>query len=101
MEYGYLFYKCNVISENECSVYLGRPWRDYGTAAFIDCTIGKHIDPRGGNKWDITNRDKTARFYEYSKNIDLSKREKWINELNEDDAKKYVNNFFKYINYKE
>lgn len=101
MEYGYLFYKCNLLSEKKCSVYLGRPWRDYGTAAFIDCTIGRHIDPRGFNKWDNTNRDKTARFYEYSKNIDLSKREKWINELNEDDAKKYVNNFFKYINYKE
>lgn len=101
MEYGYLFYNCNIISTTDCNVYLGRPWRDYGCAAFINCKIGKHIDPKGFNKWDNTNRDKTARFYEYTKNIDLSKREKWINELSETDAKNYVDSFFKYINYKE
>jgi len=101
MKYGYLFYKCNLISENNADgTYLARPWRDYGTAAFIDCNIGKHIDSKGFNKWDGTNRDKTARFYEYSSNVDLSNREKWINILNKDEANLYVKDFLNMIGYK-
>ncbi len=101
MKYGYLFYNCNIISTTDCNVYLGRPWRDYGCAAFINCKLGKHIDPKGFNKWDNTNRDKTARFYEYSEGIDLSKRERWIHLLNKDEANQYADEFFKLINYKK
>ena len=102
MKYGYLFYKCNLISEgNSDGTYLARPWRDYGCAAFIDCNVGNHIDQKGFNKWDGTNRDKTARFYEYSSNVDLSNREKWVNILNEDEKEKYLKDYFEYINYKE
>ena len=101
MKYGYLFYKCNLISSGDAKgTYFGRPWRDYGCAAFIDCKVGGHIDPRGFNKWDNTNRDKTARFYEYSPNVDISKREKWVNELTEIEAKNYLDNYLNYINYK-
>lgn len=101
MEFGYLFYKCNILSTDDSfDVYLSRPWRDYGMAAFIDCKIGKHINSKGFNKWDNTNRDKTARYYEYSENIDLSNREKWVNILNKDEEKKYVDAFLNYINYK-
>ena len=101
MKYGYLFYKCNLISSGDAKgTYFARPWRDYGCAAFIDCKVGNHIDPRGFNKWDNTNRDKTARFYEYSPNVDISKREKWVNELTEIEAKNYLDNYMNYINYK-
>jgi len=101
MKYGYLFYKCNLICNGIADgTFLARPWRDYGTAAFIECNVGKHIDLVGFNKWDNTNRDKTARFYEYSLNTDLTKREKWVNLLNKDEAIKYVNDFLKYIDYK-
>ena len=100
-KFGYLFYKCNLIAnQNAEKVYLGRPWRDYGTCAFIMCNLGKHINPLGWNKWNKTNRDKTARFYEYSENVDLSQREKWSHILNKDEALKYVDDFFKFINYK-
>lgn len=94
-EYGYLFYKCNIVNEGYADgTFLARPWRDYGIAAFFECNIGKHIDLRGFNKWDGTNRDKTARFYEYSTNCDLSKREKWIQLLNKKEADEYVNKYF-------
>lgn len=46
------------------SVYLARPWRDYGLAAFEHCQYGPHIAPEGFDKWENTNRDKTARFFE-------------------------------------
>jgi len=100
-KYGYLFYKCNMISEyKDQEVYLSRPWRDYGTAAFIDCTYGEHISKDGFNKWNNTNRDKTARFYEYNKNIDTASRVPWAKQLTNTEAKEYVDNFFKLVNYK-
>ena len=97
--FGYLFYKCNIINEDESPLYLGRPWRDYGKAAFIDCNLGD-ILPCGYSNW-LTHREKTAKFYEYTKDKDLSNREKWINILNEDEAIKYVKEYLAYINYKE
>lgn len=101
-KYGYLFYKCNLIKENENvkNVFLGRPWRDYGCAAFIECNMDNHINPLGFDKWGNTNRDKTARFYEYS--ISSTKeREPWVNIMSKDEASKYVKEFLAYINYKK
>ena len=101
-KYGYLFYKCNLKAEgNQENIYLGRPWRDYGNAAFIECNMGSHINPLGFNKWNGTERDKTARFYEYTLNVDLSKREKWIHLLNEDEKEKLKDEFFKLVNFCE
>lgn len=98
-KYGYLFYQCNILSENcKTKIYYGRPWRDYGAAAFIDCNVKCDIHPEGFNKWDGTNRDKTARFYEYEKNNPLNSRVAWINKLTSDEAEKYVNDFYNYMN---
>lgn len=96
--FGYLFYKCNITGEKDVhNVYLARPWRDYGCAAFIECNIGNHITPLGFNKWGNTNRNQTARFYEYTLNIDISKRESWVKLLTSAEAKQYVKDFYNYI----
>lgn len=53
-EYGYVFSKCRLISE-ECpsgTVYLGRPWRDYARTVFIDCSFGEHIHPALFHDWN-------------------------------------------------
>lgn len=47
------------------SVFLARPWRDYGIAVFENCSYGPHIPAEGFDKWNDTRRDLTARFYEY------------------------------------
>ncbi len=95
LPFGYLFYKCNFKGTSGLA-YLGRPWRDYGCAAFILCNLGQHIHPLGFNKWNNTNRDKTARFYEYSLNVDLSQRESWSIQLSKDEATEYVANFLSF-----
>ncbi len=46
------------------SIYLARPWRDYGLCVFEDCSYGPHIATEGFDKWNDTHRDRTARFYE-------------------------------------
>ncbi len=67
-ETGFVFAGCRFTCESavaDGSVYLARPWRDYGKCSFIDCTYGRHIAPEGFDKWNSTERDKTARFLEY------------------------------------
>lgn len=65
---GFVFCQCDFTCENgvaEKSIFLARPWRDYGKATFVLCTYGPHITPLGFDKWNDTQRDKTARFSEY------------------------------------
>lgn len=64
---GFLFRSCQITCQNGVaaeSIYLARPWRDYGIAHFENCTYGPHIKSEGFHKWSGTNRDKTARFFE-------------------------------------
>ena len=66
-EKGFQFIRCRFTAEETVapgSVYLARPWRDYGLCAFRDCRYGSHIAPAGFDKWNDTQRDRTARFYE-------------------------------------
>lgn len=58
------------------SIYLARPWRDYGLSRFENCTYGPHIAPCGFDKWNGTERDRTARFFETPA---VPGRVSWIN----------------------
>ena len=64
---GFLFRYCRFTAApgvTPGSIYLARPWRDYGLCCFDRCKYGKHISPAGFDKWQDTNRDLTARFFE-------------------------------------
>jgi len=64
---GFTFRQCRFTAAEGVepgSIYLARPWRDYGLCEFRDCAYGDHISPLGFDKWNDTRRDKTARFYE-------------------------------------
>ncbi len=64
---GFTFKNCRFTAEpgvRDGSIYLARPWRDYGMCVFDHCQYGPHIAPEGFDKWNDTRRDKTARFYE-------------------------------------
>lgn len=66
-ERGFVFRDCRFTCEDGVtpgSVYLARPWRDFGLCRFENCTYGPHISPLGFDKWNDTHRDETARFYE-------------------------------------
>ena len=67
-EEGFVFRRCRLTAQEGVapgSIYLARPWRDYGLCEFDHCAIeGDHINPEGFDKWNDTERDKTARFYE-------------------------------------
>lgn len=83
-EIGFVFDKCRLFCGDKVpdgSVHLARPWRDYGKCSFIGCEYGRHIIPEGFNKWNDTQRDKTARFAEYPHKPDC--RVPWSRELTE------------------
>lgn len=66
------------------SIYLARPWRDYGLAGFENCTYDRHIAPCGFDKWNDTRRDLTARFYEMP---EVPGRVAWVNRENQQKQK--------------
>lgn len=94
--YGYLFYNCHLIGNNP--TFLARPWRDYGNAAFINCILDNHIIPEGFNKWNGTQRDRTAKFYEYSKYYTNNDRVSWSKQMTFDEAEEFVTKFKEYLN---
>ncbi|MBR3561029.1 MAG: pectin esterase [Oscillospiraceae bacterium] len=62
---GFTFRNCRFTAEDGVTgIFLARPWRDYGLSRFENCVYGPHIAAEGFDKWNDTERDKTARFYE-------------------------------------
>ncbi len=64
---GFVFRRCRFTAEAAVapgSVYLARPWRDYGLARFEGCEYAAHIAPAGFDPWLDSGRDRTARFHE-------------------------------------
>ncbi|MCM1148480.1 MAG: pectinesterase family protein [Butyricicoccus sp.] len=64
---GFRFRDCRFTAEEGVtpgSIFLARPWRDYGLCVFENCAYGPHISALGFDKWNDTHRDKTARFHE-------------------------------------
>ncbi len=66
-EYGYVFSRCSLISQNcpPASVYLGRPWRDFAKTVFLECSLGAHIRPEGFHDWDKTEARASVLYAEY------------------------------------
>ncbi len=90
----FVFNECRFTCEEavaDGSIYLARPWRDYGKCSFINCEYGRHISREGFDKWNDTDRDKTARFYEYG-NIP-SGRVSWSRRLTESEKDALINYF--------
>ena len=101
-ERGFVFLNCDFVSEgaDDNSVYLARPWRDFGKCEFINCKLGKHINANLFDKWNDTQRDKTARFLYYNLACDFeAKPVNWCKPI----AEEQVNNIIKryLLKYKE
>mgnify|MGYP001795736998 CR=1 FL=1 len=55
----FVFNKCRLTGSNtKDGVYLGRPWRDYGRAIFLETSMDGHIRPEGWNHADQGLREK-------------------------------------------
>lgn len=93
-ECGFVFYDCDFTGEGAAdgSVYLARPWRDFGKCEFIDCRLDRHVNPLLYDKWNDTHRDTTARFAHFGlKNIAPSPVP-WSRELTKEQADRILKN---------
>lgn len=95
-KYGYVFNCCNFTSDcHSETVYLGRPWRNFAKAVFIDCELGAHIKKEGFHDWDKTESHETAFFAEYlnyGPGAKHAERPDWVQHLTEEEAKEYTRN---------
>lgn len=86
---GFTFIDCDFESggAGANSVYLARPWRDFGKCEFINCRMGEHIKPELYDRWNDTSRDKTARFCHFGLECGLTPRPvPWSRELTREEA---------------
>lgn len=83
-----VLHNCRIVPEQalaptrfEVRTYLGRPWKTYARAAFMECTIGDFIRPEGVIAWDGKDFNTEHSFFGEFKNrgpgANLSKRVKW------------------------
>jgi len=63
---GYVFIHCKLTgNEGVDKVFLGRPWRPFAQAVWINCELGAHILPEGWNNWNKPEAEKTTFYAEY------------------------------------
>lgn len=98
--YGYVFNNCRLLAaEGVTKVYLGRPWRPYACTLFMNCELGKHIQPVGWDNWRNTENEKTARYSEYNNKgagASNAKRATWTHQLTRKEAEQVtLKNVFK------
>ena len=93
-EFGYVFTDCRLTgAAGPHTVYLGRPWRDFAKAAFINCSMGEHIIPAGWDNWDLPEREKTVNYCEFGSTgpgAAQADRVKWSKQLTAEQVKKYA-----------
>jgi pectinesterase len=92
-KYGYVFINSRITGDApENSFFLGRPWRPYAKAVFINCDLGKMIKAEGWNNWGKESNEETAFYAEYKNTGAGSKpqsRVPWSHQLNETTVKEY------------
>lgn len=93
-KYGYVFLNCRIVGDApENSYFLGRPWRPYAKAVFINCSLGKMIKAEGWDNWSKESNQKTAYYAEYKSigpGANPKGRVAWSHQLDEQTAQTYT-----------
>ena len=93
-QFGFVFFNCRLTAADSVTkVYLGRPWRPYAKAVYINTQVGAHITPTGWDNWRNPANEKTAFFAEYKSKgsgADPAGRVAWSYQLTAADIKKYT-----------
>jgi len=88
--YGFVFAHGRITGESpDVKAYLGRPWRDFAQASFIEVEMSEVVRPEGWHNWDRPEREKTARFSEFGTTGPgaSGRRAAWAKRLSADEAK--------------
>ena len=89
--FGYVFNHCTITGETpEVKTYLGRPWRAFAGAIFLNTEMSAVVRPVGWNNWNAPDREKTARYGEFNSwgpGANLQARVPWARNLTEVEAR--------------
>ncbi|RZK56348.1 MAG: pectin esterase [Pedobacter sp.] len=92
-KYGYVFINSKITGDApDNSFFLGRPWRPFAKAVFINCDLGKMIKAEGWNNWGKESNEQTAFYAEYKSTgagANPKGRVAWSHQLNETTVKEY------------
>jgi pectinesterase len=93
-QFGFVFFDCRLLAVDSVKkVFLGRPWRPYAKAVFINTDIASPVFASGWDNWRNPENEKTAFFAEYKstgKGAVTSNRVSWSHQLTEVEIKKYT-----------
>ena len=93
-KFGYVFLHCKITGNAPAASYfLGRPWRPYAKVAYLNCELGKQINPKGWNNWGNESNEKTAQYAEYKSfgpGANPDERLKWSKQLTNQEAEQYT-----------
>ena len=85
---GFFFRNCTITANSDVpdnSFYLGRPWAGMAGTFYLNCKLGKHINPAGWKEWG--GNEISSSFAEYNSMdvngtpVDTTKRVSWSFQL--------------------
>jgi pectin methylesterase-like acyl-CoA thioesterase len=89
---GYLFLDCTVTGEEGAkNIFMGRPWRTYSTAVFVNTDFKVKLNQAGWQEWG--GRISTSYYADYKshgESGDVSQRLAGTHVLTDEEAKKYT-----------
>jgi pectinesterase len=88
--YGFVFSNCKITGPPDVKTYLGRPWRDYSNAIYLNTEMSEVVRPEGWQNWNLPHREKTARYAEFNSKgpgASPSTRVAWSRQLTKEQAK--------------
>lgn len=94
LPYGYVMESCRFTGNcPDRTVFLGRPWREWGKTVLLRCQIGPHIKAEGWDDWGKERAHTTSFFAEYGckgPGAGLDARPNWCHVLSEEEARAYT-----------
>ena len=93
-DYGFVFSRCRFGgTAPEGTVFLGRPWRDYGQTVLVDCELGPQICPEGWDDWGKELARRECLFAEYGsrgEGSNAGRRASFARILDREEAARFV-----------
>src|SRR5580704_16172604 len=89
--FGFVFSHCNITGEPDVKTYLGRPWRIYASAIYLNCEMSAVVRPEGWNDWKKPEAHTTVRYAEFNSTGDgasPTNRPDWTKQLTGTEAQK-------------
>jgi pectinesterase len=92
--FGFVFSNCRITGESPgVKTYLGRPWRQFSSATWLNTEMSSVIEPAGWNNWKDPAREKTAHYAEFNSTgpgADPKARVPWARQLTAEEARAFT-----------